>query len=112
MHIFYNISKNNFYSILDEALLDSDVKIKLNELDFSKFQSRQDTNKTLEEIITISKNDKYCKYFFIHRVIDINQYIEIALRTDENNVDYFILLLLPIDRLKQYINKYKLIKNN
>jgi len=112
MHIFYNISKSNFYSILDEALLDPNVKLKLDELDCSKSRSRQDTNKTLEEIISISKNDDDSHYSFIHRVNPVNQFLEIGLRTDENQVGYFIWIYLPIDRIDSYINKYNLIKNN
>ena len=110
MHIFYNISRNNFYSILDEALLDPNVKLKLDELDCSKSWSRQDTNKTLEEIISISKNDTDSHYSFIHRKNPVNEFLEIGLRTDENQIGYFIWVYLPIDRLDSYINKYNLIK--
>lgn len=110
MHTFYKISKDIFYNILEEALLDSDLNLKLDQLDCSKSWSRQDTSKSLEEIITISKKDVDCHYSFIHRVNPIKEYLEIGLRTDENNIGYFIWVLLPVDRLEQYITKYKLEK--
>jgi len=110
MDDFYTLeSKKTWYTLLEDAKNDQDAKVFVQQLDCSISWARQLTDKTFDDVISISKSEKAFNHFvFIHRKFN-TEYIEIGLATDIKDISYFIFIDLPIEKLKKYIISYGLI---
>jgi len=111
-HTFYDYdrTKVKFINILNEAFLDFESKLHLEELDCSKSFCRELTNKKYDEIIEIYFHSKFKCERIIHRQNHIENHLEISLSCTGNDmIEYFIFIELPIDKLDYYIKKYELV---
>lgn len=109
MDNFYRLKSNTeWYKLLDDARNDVDAKVCVQQLDCRSSWARQDTDKTFDDIINISKQDKMYNHFvFIHRKY-MREHIEVGLSTG-TDISYFIFIELPIEKLEKYINLYGLL---
>ena len=117
LHIFYDVSGIDFLELQNEAIKDVDSIVKLNKLDCSESFTRQQSDKSYEQICEIYINDPYKHQVFIVRnydFLDRRLYIELGVRTTDKTllVDYFTFIELPIDRLDYYVAKYNLTEVN
>ena len=108
--VFYDIKQlklSGRMALLNDAnMLATNVFV--DKLDVKTSYSRQRTNLTYNDIML--KFDKKCHMVVIHRNNNfINGNVgEIGFCTLAKDIDYFLFMYLPIDKLEIIINKYNL----
>lgn len=100
MNIFYKLPRKAD-KIIKDCVLSADAII-LDELDCTKSPRRVKTNKTLEEILSLSKP----YYKFIYRAYE-NQY-QFVVEARENHVCYFAWINLSPAQGDIIVDRYKL----
>ncbi len=108
MNIHYSIPKDKREEILCAAI-EIAYFVKVDQLDCSKSWMREDTDKTVEEVLNIGLNDKNTLYSFILRgAFQDNTYYEAGLSTIGFKIDYFLWINLSLENGQKIIDKYGL----
>ena len=114
MHKFYDTIGIDMYSLVkDIAALDETI-VKIEVLSTGSFR-RESTDKTLEEVLEIARNDKFAHWVFINRkhrsmgFLEPNR-LETGVSTlHEDGNTYFIFVYGDENLVQEYAKKYGII---
>lgn len=107
----YKIPKNKAEVILREAISIA-KSIRVDQLDCNVSWCREDTNKTIEEVLQVGLKDKNTFYNFIirHPTDNLPGRTDIGLSTEVGTgITYFLWINVNIDKAYKLVKKYKLI---
>lgn len=105
---FYIIPKNKAKAIFEEAISLAKC-VRVDQLDCSVSCARQNTDKTIQEVLQLGLKDKRTFYNFVIRAPQDNfpARTDIGLSTG-GPISYFLWIDINIDKAREMINKYKL----
>jgi len=108
MGVFYDIEKSSRLSLVREAA-EKAYKTSTYKLECSISARRQLIDKTIHEILDITTRANFNHFVFVMRDgFQEDDYIEVAVRTEEAGIDYFIIIEMNKDNLDHFIDKYNL----